>query len=54
MNEIKQYSLLVSAFPGVLARVPDARLAFVGPCADADREELVAQADALGLHDRVT
>ena len=29
--------------------VPDAQLAFVGPCADADREELAALAAALGV-----
>jgi glycosyltransferase involved in cell wall biosynthesis len=54
VNEIKQYSLLVAALPAVLERCPDAQLAFVGPCADADREELAAQAAAFAVSDRVT
>jgi glycosyltransferase involved in cell wall biosynthesis len=54
VNEIKQYSLLVAAFPAVLERCPQARLAFVGPCADADREELAAQAAAFDVAGHVT
>ena len=46
VNEVKQYALVLEAFPAVLARVPDARLAFVGPCADADRAALTTIAEA--------
>jgi glycosyltransferase involved in cell wall biosynthesis len=53
VNEIKQNSLLVGALPAVLARHPDASLAFVGPCAEADREQLTALAGALGVGERV-
>ena len=54
VNEIKQYSLLVAALPAIVERCPGARLAFVGPCADADREELAAQAAAFDVAERVT
>ncbi|MGO9874423.1 MAG: glycosyltransferase [Acidimicrobiia bacterium] len=54
VNEVKQYSLLVASLPAVLKRCPDARLVFVGPCADADRNEVTARAAALGVGDRVT
>jgi glycosyltransferase involved in cell wall biosynthesis len=54
VNEVKQYALVLEAFPGVVARCPDARLAFVGPCADADRAEVATLATALGIADRVT
>ena len=54
VNEVKQYALVLEAFPAVLARVPDARLAFVGPCADADRAALTTIAEGLGVGDRVT
>jgi glycosyltransferase involved in cell wall biosynthesis len=54
VNEIKQYSLLVAALPAIIDQHPNAQLAFVGPCADADRDELVAQATALDVVERVT
>jgi glycosyltransferase involved in cell wall biosynthesis len=54
VNEVKQYALVLEAFPAVLARTPDAQLAFVGPCADADREALTTIAAGLGVSDRVT
>jgi glycosyltransferase involved in cell wall biosynthesis len=54
VNEVKQYALLLEAFPEVVARCPDARLAFVGPCADADRAELATLGFALGIADRMT
>jgi len=54
VNEVKQYSLLVASLPAVLKRCPDAQLVFVGPCADADRNEVTARAAVLGVGDRVT
>jgi glycosyltransferase involved in cell wall biosynthesis len=54
VNEVKQYALVLEAFPAVLDRHPGARLAFVGPCADADREEVATLGAALGIADRVT
>jgi glycosyltransferase involved in cell wall biosynthesis len=54
VNAVKQYAFVLEAFPVVMARCPEARLAFVGPCADADREELLTLATALGVADRVT
>jgi glycosyltransferase involved in cell wall biosynthesis len=53
VNEVKQNSLLVGALPAVLARHPDASLAFVGPCAEADREQLTSLAAVLGVGERV-
>ena len=53
VNEVKQNSLLVGALPAVLARHPAASLAFVGPCAEAEREQLTALAAALGVGERV-
>jgi len=37
VNDIKQNALVISAFPAVVARCPDASLVFVGPCADEER-----------------
>ncbi len=53
VNEIKQNALVVSSLPEVLARCPDATVAFVGPCADAEREEITELAAALGVSERV-
>lgn len=53
VNEVKQNALLVSALPAVLARHPAASLAFVGPCAETERERLTALAAALGVAERV-
>ena len=53
VNDVKQNSLLVGALPAVLARHPAACLAFVGPCAEAEREQLTALAAALGVGERV-
>ena len=55
VNEIKQNALLVAALPRSSIACPDASLAFVGPCADADREQLHALADVarrVGPRDR--
>ena len=46
VNDIKQNSVPIAALPAVLARCPEASLAFVGPCADADREQLSELAEA--------
>jgi glycosyltransferase involved in cell wall biosynthesis len=54
VNEIKQNALLVRALPAVVARVPDAIVALVGPCSDAERERLTKLAAELGVADRVT
>ncbi len=54
VNEVKQPSLLLTAFAEVLERRPDASLAFIGPCADADRDHLVQLAATLGIAERVT
>jgi glycosyltransferase involved in cell wall biosynthesis len=53
VNEVKQNALLISAFPSVLTQHPDATLALVGPCADAEHERLTALAASLGIGDRV-
>ena len=53
VNEVKQNSLLVAALPALLARRPDASVAFVGPCSESDREHLTALATALGVGERV-
>jgi glycosyltransferase involved in cell wall biosynthesis len=53
VNEVKQNSLLVAALPALLARRPDASVAFVGPCSESDREQLTALATALGVGGRV-
>jgi glycosyltransferase involved in cell wall biosynthesis len=53
VNDIKQNSVAIEALAGVLARVPEAALVFVGPCADADRKQLSELADAVGVSDRV-
>jgi glycosyltransferase involved in cell wall biosynthesis len=53
VNDIKQNSLAIEALPTVLARCPDASLALVGPCADAEREQLTELAAALGVSERV-
>jgi glycosyltransferase involved in cell wall biosynthesis len=54
VNAVKQNGLLLAALPGILARVPDASVVFVGPCADAEREHLTKLAADLGVTDRVT
>ena len=53
VNDIKQNSLAIEALPAVLVQCPDASLVFVGPCADAEREQLTELAAALGVSDRV-
>jgi glycosyltransferase involved in cell wall biosynthesis len=53
VNAVKQYSLLVASLPAVLSRCPEALLAFVGPCAEADRDAIVALATTLGVAERV-
>ncbi len=53
VNEVKQNAVLIAALPAVLARQPRASLAYVGPCSEAARDELVALATALGVEDRV-
>jgi glycosyltransferase involved in cell wall biosynthesis len=54
VNAVKQNALLVAALPAIRARVPGASVAFVGPCADAEREHLTKLAADLGITDRVT
>ena len=54
VNDIKHNSLPIAALPEVLAQCPDASLVFVGPCADADRQQLSELAAALGVSARVT
>jgi glycosyltransferase involved in cell wall biosynthesis len=54
VHPIKQNALLVAALPTVLERVPDATIAFVGPCSDQARADLLTLADALDVGDRVT
>ena len=46
--------LLFVALPVIAARIPDASVAFIGPCADAEREHLTKLAADLGVTDRVT
>jgi glycosyltransferase involved in cell wall biosynthesis len=53
VNGIKQNALPVAALPAVLARCPDVVLVFVGPCADAERTDLIGLADALGVSEHV-
>ena len=54
VNAVKQNALLVVALPAIAAHIPDASVAFVGPCADAEREHLTKLAADLGVTDRVT
>jgi glycosyltransferase involved in cell wall biosynthesis len=54
VHPIKQNALLVAALPSILERVPAASIAFVGPCSDQARDELVSLAAALDVGDRVT
>jgi len=54
VHPIKQNALLVAALPSILARVPDAFVAFVGPVSDQARADLLALAAALEVADRVT
>jgi glycosyltransferase involved in cell wall biosynthesis len=53
VNGIKHNSLPITAFPAVLAQHPDATLAFVGPCSDAERADLTELATTLGIAERV-
>ena len=53
--EAKQLSRFVAALPFLLAHRPDARLAIVGrPVSQADHDRYAAQAEALGVADRLT
>src|SRR5262249_31967673 len=54
VHPVKQNALLVSALPSILPRVPDATIAFVGPCSEQARADLLALAAALDVGDRVT
>jgi glycosyltransferase involved in cell wall biosynthesis len=54
VNEVKRNGLLVAGLPVVRARVPDASVVFVGPCAENEREHLTKLAAELGVADGVT
>ncbi|HET7489702.1 MAG TPA: glycosyltransferase [Acidimicrobiales bacterium] len=53
VNEVKLPTTVVEAFALVLADMPDARLAFVGPSSEADTARLRAVAGGLGIAGRV-
>jgi glycosyltransferase involved in cell wall biosynthesis len=54
VNEVKRPGTLIEMLPAVLARVPDAALAIVGRCGEAEHAHLTALAEAVGVADRVT
>jgi glycosyltransferase involved in cell wall biosynthesis len=54
VNEVKRPGTLVEMMPAILERVPDAQLAIVGRCGEAERERLTTLADSLGVASRVT
>lgn len=54
VNDVKRPGVLVEMLPAILERVPDAQLAIVGRCGEAERERLTALADSLGVASRVT
>jgi glycosyltransferase involved in cell wall biosynthesis len=54
VHPVKQNALLVAALPSIVERVPEARVAFVGPSSEQARDDLVSLASALGVADRVT
>jgi glycosyltransferase involved in cell wall biosynthesis len=53
VHPVKQNALLVGALPTILDAVPNASVAFVGPCSEQVRSDLLLLADALGVADRV-
>jgi glycosyltransferase involved in cell wall biosynthesis len=54
VHPIKQNALLVAALPSIIESVPKASVAFVGPCSEQARDDLLALAAALDVGDRVT
>jgi glycosyltransferase involved in cell wall biosynthesis len=54
VHPVKQNALLVAALPSILERVPEATIAFVGPCSEQAGADLLALAAALDVSDRVT
>ena len=53
VNALKQTTLVLEAFAAVAAARPDATLAVVGPCSEADRSALHTRVERLGLSARV-
>jgi glycosyltransferase involved in cell wall biosynthesis len=54
VNEVKRPGALIEMLPAVLERVPDAALAIIGRCGEAEHAHLTALAEAVGVADRVT
>jgi glycosyltransferase involved in cell wall biosynthesis len=54
VHPVKQNALLVAALPTILERVPEATVAFVGPCSEQARADLLELAAALEVAERVS
>jgi glycosyltransferase involved in cell wall biosynthesis len=53
VHPVKQNALIVAALPTIIDAVPNASVAFVGPCSEQARVDLLALAEALGVADKV-